>query len=199
MTAKMAKAGSVNRSSEYRGDDDHYPTPGGATWALDKLKILPKKVWEPACGGGHMSRVLMAAGHDVISTTLVDRGFGVTGVDFLKTTKLLAPAIVTNPPYNIANDFVAHALSLEPDIACFFLRLKWLEGRRRHKLIFASNPVDSVQVFIERVKFFAGDIPEADQPGWNTEAFAWFIWSKTPLTIPAIGWISRDADGGVFG
>jgi hypothetical protein len=33
-------------------------------------------IWEPACGDGAMSRELAAAGHTVISTDLVDRGYG---------------------------------------------------------------------------------------------------------------------------
>jgi hypothetical protein len=56
-------------------------------------------IWEPACGDGAISKVLEAAGYDVISTDLIDRGFGQGGVDFLKTTKALGRNIVTNPPY----------------------------------------------------------------------------------------------------
>jgi hypothetical protein len=193
-----ARPGSVNRASIWRGEDDHYPTPPGATWALCNLGILPDRVWEPACGDGAMASVLSASGKEVVATTLVPRGYGEPGVDFLQEKTLRAPAIVTNPPFKIADDFIAHALSLEPEVACFFLRLKCLEGRRRYNRIYATRPLTSVQVFIERVKFYAGDTPVADQPGWNTEAFAWFIWSKKPLPLAPIGWISRDSNGGVF-
>lgn len=183
----------------YRGKDDHYPTPSGATWALVKLGVLPARVWEPACGDGAMARVLEAGGHDVVATTLLDRGYGLTGRDFLQERELLAPAIATNPPFKLANKFVMHALSLQPEMLCMFLPLKFLEGSYRHKILLAKRPPTSVQVFIERVKFYAGDVPKADQPGWNTEAFAWFIWSRNPIDLPPIGWVSRDTSGGVFG
>jgi len=34
------------------------------------------QIWEPACGDGAISRVLEAAGYQVISTDLIDRGYG---------------------------------------------------------------------------------------------------------------------------
>lgn len=193
-----AVPGSVNRASKFRGADDYYPTPAGATWALCRLGVLPRRVWEPACGGGAMSRVLQAAGHDVVSTTLTPRGFGETDVDFLECKTLRAPAIVTNPPFNLADQFVAHALALGADMTAFFLRLKYLEGRKRFELVYRQHPPAAVYVFIERVKFFAGDVAKADQPGWNTEAFAWFIWRAGHVGPPILGWLSRDNNEGVF-
>lgn len=192
-----AAAGSVNRASKFRGETDFYPTPAGATWALCELGILPKRVWEPACGDGAMSRVLAEAGHDVVSTDLVDRGFGETGVDFLASTELRAPAIVTNPPYNIADNFISHALDLGPDVAAFLLRLKYLEGKKRNSRIYKRGGLAAVHVFVERVKFFSGDAARSDQPGWNTEAFAWFVWRRSWTAAPTIHWVSRDA-GGIF-
>ena len=55
-------------------------------------------IWEPACGDGAMSRILEAAGHTVISTDLVDRGYGRGGHDFLADHETMADHIVTNPP-----------------------------------------------------------------------------------------------------
>jgi hypothetical protein len=194
-----ARPGSTNRASIYRGEDDFYPTPPSATWALCQLGILPEKVWEPACGDGAMARVLEQNGHHVVASDLRPRGYGEADVDFLTATELRAPAIVTNPPFKLADEFVLHALSLGPDVAAFFLRLKFLEGRRRYDRLLATQPPTEIHVFIERVKFFAGETPAANQPGWNTEAFAWFIWRRDHQGPPTIGWISRDQDMGAFG
>jgi len=188
-----ARAGSTNRASEFRGENDFYPTPPGATWALCNLGILPKLVWEPACGDGSMANVLHAAGHAVVATDLIDRGHGYSPVDFLRCPWLLAPAIVTNPPFNLADEFVEHALALRAPIIAMFLRLKYLEGFKRHQRIHSRAPLASVLVFKERVKFFSGDADIADQPGWNTEAFAWFIWRQGHNAEPTIGWLSRDS------
>lgn len=185
--------GSVNRASKWRGANDFYPTPKGAIVALRDLGILPERVWEPACGNGAISKVLELSGHAVVSTDLCDYGFGEAGVDFLLEPRLRAPAIVTNPPFHIANEFVDHALRMDPEIACFFLRLKFLEGRRRYEMLMKNRPPAEVHVFIERVKFFSGDHAEAEQPGWNTEAFAWFVWRRGVVSSPRIHWISRGA------
>ena len=64
-------------------------------------------IWECACGDGAMSRVLGVTGcSPVFSSDLYERGYGKTGVDFLNTTRT-ADNIVTNPPYNCAEGFVA--------------------------------------------------------------------------------------------
>ncbi len=182
----------ANRGSDFRPDDDHYPTPLQAIDPLMRAIVLPHRVWEPACGEGHISRAMEARGHEVVSTTLTDRGYGETGIDFLSESKLRAPAIVTNPPFSLDDEFVRHALDLQPDVAAFFLRLKYLCGARRYGLIHGPNPPALVLVFIERIKFFAGDTAEADQPGWNTEDFAWFVWLKGFRGFPSVIWLSRD-------
>ena len=73
---------------------------------------MPAAIWEPCCGKGAISDVLIGRGHHVISTDLVDYGYGVAGRDFLMESR--APdgvvAVVTNPPYNAAESFVAHGL-----------------------------------------------------------------------------------------
>ena len=154
--------------------------------------MLPGVVWEPACGEGALSRVLEEHGHDVISTNLVDRGYGTAGINFLETRELRARAIVTNPPFAIIDDFVAHALSLRPDILAIFAKTKFLEGSSRYGSVHARTPFSVMYQFIERITFFAGDTPTEDQPGRNTEAFAWFVWLKDWKREPVVRWLSRD-------
>lgn len=192
MTGQKAKPGSKNRSSVDRPEDDHYPTPPEAVYPLIRHLALPQKIWEPACGEGHIAEVLREYGHKVVASNLIDRGHGETGVDFLATTELRAPVIMTNPPYALDEEFVLHALSLKPDLAIFFLRLKWLCGADRYRRIMGPTPPCLVLPFIERIKFFAGDTPIDEQPGWNTEDFAWFVWRKGFIGSPTISWLSRD-------
>ena len=95
-----------------RRQDDFYPTPREAVaalfWALPAH--WPARVWEPACGDGAISRFLEVQGVEVISTDLVYRGFGVGDIDFLACDRALAPAIVTNPPFALAERFPASRL-----------------------------------------------------------------------------------------
>jgi hypothetical protein len=71
-------------------------------------------IWEPACGDGAMSSVLTHAGHFVVSTELIDRGYGDGGVDFLAQATPRAKHIITNPPYGrgLADKFIGRAISL---------------------------------------------------------------------------------------
>jgi hypothetical protein len=76
---------------------------------MKPLRGLPKRslphlpaplvIWEPAAGSGQMVRVLESAGHKVIATDVV------TGDDFLLIDRRQADAIVTNPPYALAQEF----------------------------------------------------------------------------------------------
>lgn len=66
-------------------------------------------IWECACGDGAMATRLMRTGNRVIGSDLYDRGFGETGLDFL-TSDRICDNIVTNPPYNSAEGFVARGL-----------------------------------------------------------------------------------------
>ena len=124
----------VPAPSALRAGLDLYETPPVAVEALLRVKWLPHRLWEPACGPGNIVEVLRAAGHQVIGSDLVDYGDPTHfyGRDFLMEHK--APdgceAIITNPPFMLANEFVAHALELCPRVV-MLLRLAFLESERR--------------------------------------------------------------------
>ena len=87
------------RSVPRRLPNEFYPTPPEATRALLSVETFDGSIWEPACGEGAIAKELAAAGHTVVSTDLVDYGFGIPRVDFLKEIRPRARHIVTNPPY----------------------------------------------------------------------------------------------------
>ncbi len=111
--------------------DDLYETPPEAVRALLRVESLPHAIWEPACGPGSVVGVLRAAGHQVYASDLVNYGCpdAESGVDFLMETKRPdnVGAMVTNPPYKIAGEFVAHALDLGVPKVVLLLRLQFLE------------------------------------------------------------------------
>lgn len=167
--------------------DDFYPSPPEATAALLSVEKFAGAIWEPACGDGAISKVLEAHGYDVVSTDLVERGYGEGRIDFLMETKPLAPNIVTNPPYKNALAFARHALDLESDKVAFLMRLVWLEGAARKKF-FESSGLARVWVFSKR-------LPRMHRAGYDgpkttsTIAFAWFVWSRDHEGSPTLGWI----------
>src|SRR5438874_9423105 len=101
MSNAVAYARGVIPSAD-REKDDFYPTPAPATVALLAKEQFGPSIWEPACGDGAISKVLEANGHNVVSTDLFNRGYGEARIDFLMEQQLLAPQIVTNPPFKMA-------------------------------------------------------------------------------------------------
>jgi hypothetical protein len=167
-----------------REPDDFYPTPPCATQALLAVERFTGAIWEPACGTGDMSRVLAAAGYDVVSTDLIDRGFGEGGRDFLCEWVPLAPNIVTNPPFKWAVQFTERALQLTTGKVALFLRLAFLEGQDRGRW-FPQTPLARVHIMSRRVPIQKGRLPE-DGENSGPLAFAWFVWEHGHVGAPEL-------------
>lgn len=163
---------------------DFFPTPAWATFALVDNECFKGEVWECACGDGAMSRVFEQAGHRVVSTDLFDRGYGESGFDFTKAARPAAN-IVTNPPYNAAEAFVANGVKHAKSKFALLLRLAFLEGANRANTIFAKHPPARVWVFSERITFYPAG---AERKGSGTTAYAWFVWDKDAATGTELRW-----------
>jgi hypothetical protein len=160
--------------------DDLYQTDPVATHALVKLGILPHHIWEPACGRGAIVNILRAAGHTVWATDLVDYRcpHSEHGVDFLmeRQTRIDVEAIVTNPPFKLANEFVRHALDLCPRVI-MLLRLGFLESDTVRNDVMDGGALKAVYVFRNR-------IPMMHRDGWQGKIstsktpYAWFEWDR---------------------
>jgi len=164
--------------------DHFYPTPPAGTRALLAVERFDGPIWEPACGEGHMSRELEAAGYEVISTDLVDRGYGTSRVDFLMESRPLAPNIMTNPPFKLGEKFARHALGLTTGKVALLCRLMWLEGRERRRM-FEDSPLARVWVFSRRLGMRANTV--ADKGGMVP--YAWFVFEHGHKGPPALGWV----------
>lgn len=172
------------RRNADRDGPDFFPTPAWATHALLASETFEGRIWECACGDGEMARVLKGAGYTVRASDLHARGFGTSGIDFLKATRQV-DNIVTNPPYNAAEAFVVHGLKLARRKLALLLRLAFLEGANRANTIFLQTPPARVWVFSERITFYMKDAPRA---GSGTTAYAWFVWDKTSQGSSELRW-----------
>jgi hypothetical protein len=173
----------LKRFADLEGPD-FFPTPAWATHALIDNEKFKGDIWECACGDGSMSRVLENTGQKVFSSDLYDRGFGEAGYDFLKPARA-ANNIVTNPPYNCAEGFVASGVGYAKRKFALLLRLAFLEGANRANTIFAKIPPSRVWVFSERITFY----PIGVEPkGSGTTAYAWFVWDKEAPSKTELKW-----------
>ena len=173
----------MKRFADLNGPD-FFPTPRWATFALIENEKFKGDIWECACGDGTMSRVLEASGQHVISSDLFDRGYGESGEDFLSPSRSAAN-IVTNPPYNCAEGFVASVIKHAQSKFALLLRLAFLEGANRANTIFAQTPPSRVWVFSERITFYPNGV---EPKGSGTTAYAWFVWDKASPNSTELKW-----------
>lgn len=178
--------GAHNLTDEPREINDFYATePKAAEWLI-KIEKLNPNIWECACGQGHLSKVFEANGFNVKSTDLIDRGYGQGGVDFLKCTEKYNGDIVTNPPYKYAQEFIEHALELIEDgnKVCMFLKVQFLEGKRRRAL-FEKYPPRTVWVSSSRIRCGKNGTFKP-----SMVAYGWFIWIKGHKGETTIKWFN---------
>lgn len=134
---------------QIRGDHDYYATPPIATQALLGVEDFDRRILEPCCGEGHLSKVLESQGHQVFSYDLVDRGYGEGGKNFLQRTKPFKGDIITNPPYSLALPFINKALDLigEGSKIAFLLKLGFLSGKSRQTLWKTAPPPTNLRIY----------------------------------------------------
>ena len=99
--AAFVTFGAEGHATHERAAYDYYATEPRAVELLLEQEQFASTIWEPACGEGHISKVLIEHGYEVISTDLIDRGFGSGGVDFLSFPAPFSGAprgIITEPP-----------------------------------------------------------------------------------------------------
>lgn len=178
--------GATNLSKRERSALDYYGTDPKAVEALLRREDFAPRVWEPASGHGNIARALRAAGHEVVSTDVVDYGFQDSVLDFLRDGQPFDGDIITNPPYSLAEPFIRKALDLVGDGSkvAMFLRLQILEGRSRYENIYCSDPPKAVYVFPRRVSCS----PTDDFTERSAVAYCWVVWVKGRHLEPVVRW-----------
>ena len=171
-----------------REANDYYDTPPPCTYALLDREIFVGKVWEPAAGSGMIVNVARSWGYNCVRSDIVDRGCDAHMIDFLATTELLAPNIITNPPFKLADEFALQAIKLGAEKIAIFQRLAWLEGAKRYDTFWSKHPPVRIWQFSKRQTLWRGDDPAAKRTG-GTIAFAWFIFERGFKGAPSMGWI----------
>ncbi|MDX2264330.1 MAG: hypothetical protein NW215_05110 [Hyphomicrobiales bacterium] len=190
-TARAFRQGS--RIHPNRAPYEFYPTPPAATRALLSVEDFDGPVWEPACGQGHIARVLEAAGLQVVCTDLVDYGYGEGGRDFLAETKPLGKHIITNPPYGrgLADAFVRHALKLTRATGgkvAMLLSIDSLCHPIRHAL-FTSAPPKVIYCLDDCQCWPEGD-PAKATTSLKRQRYCWAVWQAGHRGPAQLKWLS---------
>jgi hypothetical protein len=94
--------------------------------------INSRRIWEPAMGEGQMLRELQNYCPDAHGSDIE------TGTDFLQQTNWLhANAVISNPPYTLAREFIEHAIRLTGEtagLAAMLLRTDYDHAATRQHL-----------------------------------------------------------------
>lgn len=177
------------RDSGYeRKERDLYETPEWVTEALlPHLPHRPIMIWEPACGSGKMSRVLAGAGHRVTATDIFDDE-GIA-IDFLATPDVIDgphDAIITNPPYEFATEFIDRALQFQAQtegMVAMLLRTDFDHAKTRSRLFGKCRSFAKKVVLTKRIQWFE------DSKGSPSFNHAWFIWDHNwKHTFPVLAY-----------
>ena len=186
MTQQNTSPAVMAQRKEQLDSLDYYPTPPWATRALIEYILKPhadaydfKVAIEPACGGGHMARVLEEYYERVEASDIHDYGAGYpSGQDYLMLPRHehRRADIITNPPFTLARDFTLKAIADQRDTlgwVCMFARGSLLEGKERYETLFKPHPLAIYAPFVERVPLMKGKI---DRNANSATAYAWFCW-----------------------
>ena len=174
---------------------DFFPTPPWATRALLE-HVIPEAggtAWEPAAGQGHMADVLKERFRVVWRSDVHDYGgldavgsFTGVGPDVLPSPDPAPNWIITNPPFNLALEFVERALDTAHDGVAVLLRSTWLESVERYERLFSTRAPAIVAPFVERVPMVKG---RWDPSASSATAYTWFVWEVPFRTTTQLKWI----------
>lgn len=155
-----------------RQEGDWYPTPAPVTQVLMDRINFHGDISEPCCGDGSMAKVIEHYGHTVVGTDLEDRGYGIghgKKFDILQMKELLAPNIVTNPPFNIAAQIIDHLMGLRPEKMALLLKASFWHAKTRRPL-FEKYPPSKIIALTWRPDFLDRKRP--------TMEVIWCVWER---------------------
>lgn len=183
----------MQQRSEPHDSLDDFPTPPWATRALcewldhgDHGFLGSSTCREPAANRGHMVKPLAEYFRSVEASDIFDYGAGFPQSDYLfGPSPEKVDWTITNPPFRLAEQFIARMLETSKDGCAVIVRAAFLEGQGRYERLFSVNPPSYVLQFTERVVIHKGRLaPE----GSTATAYAWLVWDGSSGT--KLSWIA---------
>lgn len=172
---------------------DDFPTPPWATRALlehvvsEKSGVARLDCLEPACGVGHMAKVLHEYFASVRSSDVAAYGYGEVR-DFLefpfeaKSTDW----VITNPPFKLAEEFVQRGLQVAREGVAILARTVFIESVGRYENLFSKTPPTKFAQFTERVPMVKGRL---DKRASTATGYGWLVWEHRASYHSQLVWI----------
>lgn len=182
----------MSQRVEAADSPDDFPTPPWATRALlehvigsDGLQSLT--CLEPACGAGHMAKVLKEYFGEVQCSDAYNYGYAPVR-DFLSYPYETNAVdwVITNPPFRLAEDFVHRSFSVARLGVAMLVRTVFLESVGRYTRLFQRHPPAKFAQFVERVPMVKGRL---DEKASTATGYAWLVWEHDRTDEPRVIWI----------
>ena len=189
----------MQQRSEPHDSLDDFPTQPWATRALcehvlNGCHLTGKTAWDPACNRGHMTDPLGEYFAAVWASDIHDYGLdGAFQHDFLmpyvpaplKWGEGLPDWVITNPPFRLAEQFIARARLTAGEGVAMIVRTSFLEGVGRYQNLFSKTPPSIVAQFSERVPMVTGRLTAK---GSTATSYCWLVWINGVTTTKLV-WI----------
>lgn len=191
----------MQQRSEPHGSLDDFPTPPWATralcdWVEKRGENLEQMICrEPAANRGYMALPLGEYFGSVLASDVHDYGAGFPVEDYLFGPAEFVPTTdftITNPPFKLAEQFIARALDASRIGVAMFVRTSFIEGAARYESLFAKTPPTHVLQFTERVVLLRGRLVRAGAPdaanldsetgkprkASTATSYCWLVWLR---------------------
>jgi hypothetical protein len=179
---------------EARDSLDDFPTPPWATRALvehvlgNKEALKSMSCLEPACGAGHMAKVLREYFAEVRCSDIHPYGYGDI-VEFVRTPHEANSVewVITNPPFKLAEDFIRKSLNIARSGVAMLTRTVFIESVGRYERLFRDTPPTKFAQFTERVPMVKGRL---DRKASTATGYGWIVWEKDNCAVgPRLVWV----------
>lgn len=173
---------------------DDFPTPPWATRGFmehviaDQGPFKKMSCLEPACGAGHMAKVLKEYFGEVRASDAHDYGYGKVR-DYLDVPYETNAVdwVITNPPFRLAEQFVERSLKVARKGVAVLVRTVFIESVGRYRNLFEVNPPSKFAQYTERVPMVRGRL---DQKASTATGYAWLVWEKDETaSYPKLMWV----------
>ena len=176
-----------------RADDEWYVEPEWVSARLFEAEQFDGAVWDPACGSGRICESARAAGHTILYSDIVDRGYRGLDLplvvrDFLEMDTH-TDNIVTNPPFDIAREFAEQACRLAWRKAAIVFPTARLNAARWLQ----DLPLRRVWLLTPRPSMPPGRVIAAgEKPQGGKADFCWVVFDQSYSGTPEVKWLHRD-------
>lgn len=196
MAQKRAKGDNEGLTDEQRlwKQLDFYPTPpwAGRAGAEVARDLFPgaRVVREPACGEMHLAGPLGEYFEEVLPSDVHAHSPNTPVRDWLDDgawpDEPDCDLIMTNPPFEIAAEFVRRGLPRARLGVGLLVRTVWIESADRYPLFEGPAPLTQLCPFSERVGMVLG---KWDPAAGSATSYSWLFWAKGRDPMPP-RWIS---------